>query len=152
MWTDDLLQFVLKDCKTASVVTGIYAIDTLPVQVKHPAALIVNLSPSASGGSHWVVIFIDKNRRGFYFDSLGRKVPKPIMKFLRRNCIYFKMNRTQYQHDDSILCGLFCIIFIYFKVRNQNILKSFNTKDLKKNDLLVLKLVRKIKKQNPSCK
>ena len=152
MWTDELLQLVLKDCKTASVVTGIYAIDTLPVLVKHPAALIVNLSPSTSGGSHWIVIFVDKNRRGLYFDSLGRKPPRPILKFLRKNCKYFSINRIQYQADDSVFCGLFCIVFIYFKVRNQNILSSFNTKNLKKNGHLILKYVRKIKKHNQVCK
>ena len=46
MWSDDILKVMLQDCVSAVTLTGIYSSDTLPKQIKYPAALIVNLSPS----------------------------------------------------------------------------------------------------------
>jgi len=152
MWTHELLETILQDCVSASILTGIYAIDTLPVVVKYPAALIINLSVSRSGGSHWVCVYINRHGDGYYFDSLGNPAPRPILKFLRRNCKSFRVNTTKYQADQSVLCGLFCIVFLYFKARNQNVLSKFHTRNLKQNDRLVLEYVKKIKKQKQQCK
>lgn len=152
MWTHNIIETILYDCLSSTVFSGVYAIDTLPVQVKHPAALIINLSPSNSGGSHWVCVYINEKRIGDYFDSLGNSPPRPIVKFLQRNCKYYYVNSVQYQHDQSVLCGLFCIVYIYFKVRNQNVLNKFHKTNLKQNDHLVLNYVRKIKAKNKKCK
>ena len=144
MWTDQVLRLILKDCVSASVLTGIYAINTLPVLVKYPAALIVNLDKSNSGGSHWVAIFINTKRKGIYFDSFGRPPPKPVVSFLRRNCNMYYVNNIQYQDNQSVYCALFCIVFIFYAVRGFNILSKFNTVHLKKNDEIVKKYIRKI--------
>jgi len=132
MWTDQLMKVILRDCLSASVLTGIYAINTLPVRVQFPAALIVNLSSSSSGGSHWTAIYINENARGFYFDTFARPPPKQIVTFLKRNCKLYQYNKIQVQDNTSTLCGLFCIVFIYFSVRRVNIIPEFNTVHLKK--------------------
>jgi hypothetical protein len=152
MWTDQLLQVILKDCLSASVLTGIYAINTLPIRVQYPAGLIVNLSVSGTQGTHWVVIYINNIRHGFYFDSLGRPPPKPIEKFLKRNCVLYHFNNIKFQDDLSVYCGQFCIVFLYFAVRGINILSKFDTNNLRKNDTIVLKYVKQIRKQNKKCK
>lgn len=147
-----MLSVVLHDCVTSSILTGIYALNHLPVIVKAPAAIIINLSPSYQQGTHWTCIYINKNRRAFYFDSLGRNPPKPIVQFLQRNSSIYHVNKVQYQADNSVLCGLFCIIYIYYKVRNVNIFSKFSKTNLQRNDQLVLNLVNKMLKANKKCK
>jgi len=152
MWTDQILKIVLHDCFSASILTGIYSLNHLPAIVKAPAAVIVNLSPSYQQGTHWTCIVINKNNRAFYFDSLAQKPPKSIVHFLRRNSSIYRVNNVQYQADDSVLCGLFCLVYIYYKVRNINILKTFSKTNLQRNDQLVLNHVRKILKTKQHCK
>jgi len=67
--------------------------------------------------------------------------------FFKRNCKIYHVNKTQIQHEESILCGLFCIVFIYFTVRGKNIFSSFYTTNLKKNDTIVKSLVKKLSKE-----
>jgi len=81
MWSDEILKVILQDCASATTLTGIYSVDTLPKQVEYPAALIVNLSPSTSPGTHWTAIYINKHGRGQYFDSFGNEPSKPIVFF-----------------------------------------------------------------------
>ena len=43
--------------------------------------IIFNLDPHYKGGSHWVCLFIDLNKKFvFYFDSNGAKIPRQIKK------------------------------------------------------------------------
>ena len=152
MWSDQILKVMLKDCTSASVLTGIYSIDTLPTHIEHPAALIVNLSPSTFTGTHWTAIYIDQLAHGKYFDSFGRDPPKPILKFMQRNCKLFRVNLTQYQHENSLLCGSFCIVFIYFCVRGKIYYLLFVLLIFRKNDQIVKEFVQNIGKQNRKCK
>lgn len=117
MWTDQILSVVLHDTSrvTSSILTGIYALNHSPTIVKSPGALLINLSPSYQRGTHWTSIVINRNKRGFYFDSLGRNPSKPIVQFLQRNCNIYYVNKVQYQAGHSVYCGLFCIIYIYIK-------------------------------------
>lgn len=151
MKTNQLIKLILKDCRSASVLTGVYSINTLPVLVKPPAALIVNLDKSYNPGTHWVVIFINQQKHGYYFDSLGQPIPKEIKNFLQRNSKVFVRNKTQYQADDSTACGLFCIVYIYFAARGIPIVNKFYTQDLKRNDTLVKMYIRKIVNKNKKC-
>lgn len=151
MWNSDLLDVVLRDCRTASVLSGIYALDTIPAIVQPPVALIVNLSPSYREGTHWVTLYINSRRRGFYFDPLAQPPSKPLVHFLQRNCKVYHVNDIQYQADHSLLCGMFCIVYLYFKVRNVNINSKLFTTNPTWNDQLVQEYVRKIKKQS-KCK
>jgi len=104
------MKVILRDCLSASVLTGIYAINGLPARVQFPAALIVNLSSSSSAGSYWTTIYINVNARGFYFDTFARPPPKQIVTFLKRNCKLYKYNKIRVQYNKSIVCGLFCIV------------------------------------------
>ena len=151
MWTNEILAVMLSDCVSASVLTGVYSIDTLPILVTAPAALIINLDKSFSTGTHWVAIFIDHKKKGFYFDSLGRTPPKQIVTFLKRNCIRYSINHIKYQHNNSMNCGLFCIVYIYFATRGKNILKHFYTTHLKRNDTLVKKYITQIVNTKQKC-
>jgi len=57
MWTDQILKIVLQDCTSATTLTGIYSVNTLPKQDEYPATLKVDLSASSSPGAHWIDIY-----------------------------------------------------------------------------------------------
>jgi hypothetical protein len=49
-------------------------------------------------GSHWVVLVIDENKQGIYFDSYGLEPPKDIRNLLKSN--QYKIGNTKiiYNH------------------------------------------------------
>jgi hypothetical protein len=101
------------------VFQGVYACDEIENKhiKKYPAAFIVNLDTRKQSGSHWVAIFVTKNKIASYFDSFGlRPNNKHIMKFLRKTCKTFRYNKDQLQSINSTVCGLYCIMFILFKM------------------------------------
>lgn len=51
MGTDEILNVLLRDCLSSSTLTGTYAVNHLPIIVKTPAALTVNLSPFHQPGT-----------------------------------------------------------------------------------------------------
>ena len=52
---------------------------------KTKIAIVFNLSPHTSSGSHWVSMFIDtKERVIFFFDSAGDKIPKEVKALVDR--------------------------------------------------------------------
>ena len=98
----------------------------------------INLDTHEKGGSHWVTLFVDLDKKFiFYFDSCGEKVPKQIKELMDRiekQCTEagFKMTqhdseKMKHQHGTTE-CGmysLYCIIHLlegkhtidYFKKR-----------------------------------
>ena len=56
-----------------NIFKGVFSSNNLPSKKNFtiPAAFIINLSPSHEPGSHWVGIYINKKRIGYYFDSYG---------------------------------------------------------------------------------
>ena len=59
--------------------------------------LCVTLYTSGKRGEHWVVLYIDRNRRGEYFDSFGLYPTARFMKYLNDNCMGWIWNETQNQ-------------------------------------------------------
>jgi hypothetical protein len=101
------------------VFRGVFACDELEkTQLKKlPAAFIVNLDTSKQPGSHWISIYIAKNRQGYYFDSFGFKpANKHILKFLKKNCETCNYNENQLQGMNSSVCGLYSIMFVLYKM------------------------------------
>jgi hypothetical protein len=98
----------------------------------------INLDTHEKGGSHWVTLFIDLEKKFiFYFDSCGEKIPKQIkdlMDRVEKQCTEAGLKLTQ--HDSEKMkhqhgtteCGmysLYCIVHLlegkhtidYFKKR-----------------------------------
>jgi hypothetical protein len=96
--------------------SGVYAADTLPNKVKGPIGLIANTAPKTNPGDHWIAIFIDEKKHGYYFDSFGRPPLVPsILTFLRKNCVKIKYNTKQVQHLNSIKCGQFSAVYLKYR-------------------------------------
>ena len=84
---------------------------------------IVNLGNSDTGGTHWTC-FIINNKIAVYFDPFGLIMPQSIVRFIKRykhlRIIY---SIDQIQNYNSILCGWFCLYFLYYF----NVLHKKNT-------------------------
>lgn len=97
----------------SSVFKGVFACDEIPYHVKNPSAYIVNLATKSETGSHWVALYIDKNKHCYYFDSFGLPpTNKHILTFIKKNAIHTIYNKQQFQHITSTKCGLYCCTFI----------------------------------------
>lgn len=121
---------------------GVYPSDKLPNVVKKPAIIVCNLDPSSKPGSHWVAIYVSKHNEIEYFDSYGIG-PKNIniKSFLKKLSKNYKYNKQRLQSDFSSLCGNYCCVYLYFKIKNmslQDFLKYFVKHKYYLNDEKVL--------------
>ena len=75
-----------------------------------------------------------------YFDSFGvEHIAKEIMKFIARKKIIANIYRIQAY--DLVMCGYFCIRFIYFMFNGKSLkdyTDLFSPNDFKKNDDIIL--------------
>jgi len=116
-----------------------------------PVSFIVNFDHSGLGGSHWILIRIDR-RRLELFDPLGfnirrwPRIPYFLLDFLHKFSIHRKVFITkEIQPYNSTLCGYYCIFFLYYRSFHSFFactrLFSIN---LYKNDLILINLFNKI--------
>ena len=120
---------------TSKMFLGAFARDELPKKIEYPACFIANTHTRQEPGQHWLAFYYDKKGICYFFDSYGRS---PIYYKFREyientsnKCIYNKQ-RIQGQ---SHFCGLYCIFFLLFKVRNkERIFFNKFTKNYAKND------------------
>ena len=66
-------------------------------------------------GTHWCCFIIRKNV-AIYYDAFGMSPPIEVVTFIKRYNKNIKIiySSDDIQHMDSILCGYFCLFFIYF--------------------------------------
>lgn len=119
-----------------------------PHKINHDGYYIINLDDKTGLGTHWTGLVID-GTKAFYCDSFGTYPSELISQFLMTHyTVYY--NDRQYQHNDSDACGMFTIGFLAFMNSNKNsiakfnalFVKQFNTKNLKKNDDIIIKYLR----------
>ena len=100
---------------------GIFAVDTIPNQLKFRHFCICNTDKSSGIGIHWFCFLRNSNNTVECFDSLGVTEEK---KDILRNICKFKgvseieFNETQFQANDSDSCGFFTIYFILERMHN----------------------------------
>ena len=77
-----------------------------------PIAIVCNTLPIAkSTGGHWVVLFLDSERKGIYFDSGGLEPYGKFRQFFNRHAIYTVYNQKVLQLND-FSCGYHVIYFV----------------------------------------
>ena len=117
---------------------GVFSRNNLPKTIKD-GAYVTNLDEYADVGTHWIVLFCNRNEI-VYFNSFGvEHVPEESKEFIGNKNI--KANIFQVQENDSIMCGYFCIGFIDFMAAGKKLthyINSFSPYDLRKNDQIVL--------------
>jgi hypothetical protein len=77
---------------------------------------VVNLD-SKNGGSHWVALIYEP-LYSIYFDSYGVIPPPEIINNIRSKTLYH--SNFIIQDENSVLCGWYCIAFLYF-IQNSKI-------------------------------
>ena len=95
-------------------------------------------------GNHWIAIYVTKDTVEF-FDSFGRKPLYMKCKFdfkEKRVIVYSK----RLQDNQSLVCGLYCLGFVYFRLK-LNDLQSFFVifnNDRIRNDVIIINVVHKL--------
>ena len=104
---------ILRDDKrTAKAFKGVYTSNELPIRTTTDSLYVCNTDPSDQPGTHWIVVYIDKQRRADYFDSFGMApTVKEIKHFLNENSIKWIYNVEPVQEITSDACGHHCIFF-----------------------------------------
>lgn len=139
---------------------GVYSKDELiNIEPEINKCYIVNLEDSSGGGTHWVAIIID-DRYVSYYDSFGIGASDDVKEFISRYVqnqnIQTIYSTKQVQYHDSVLCGYYCIYFLYFHMvlhskddDNKRLMSKHNdlfvdTINIKFNDKIIQKLIKNI--------
>ena len=99
-----------------------FNIDKMRQKGKQKIGMIFNLDPHFKGGSHWVSLFVDCDRKFiFFFDSNGDPMPKEIVKLAERiktqgkaiNLDFEIRENAPMEHQyENTECGIYSIYFI----------------------------------------
>ena len=95
---------------------GCYSKDKIFL-IENNKSMIINLQNSNEPGSHWIALKRVKNSI-FIFDSFGiGYLPVDIFKAFKN----FKIITNIYRIQDisSNLCGMFCVLFILYDIKNK---------------------------------
>ena len=123
MFTQDLIRLLLRNPKSRRVFCGVIPIDHLTLKrVRRPCSFIINTDPSSQPGQHWFAVFDPRlNSQPIeIFDSFGLPShQKLLFDFIKINSHrnQFIYNTRKIQADDSINCGKFSLLYIYFKAK-----------------------------------
>ena len=124
----------LKDYKNF---IGCFSKDQISL-IENNKSIIINLNNSNQPGSHWIALK-RVNNTIYVFDSFAiGYLPLGISKVFKN----FKMitNIYRIQYISSNLCGMFCVSFILYDIKNKNDFIRFltlsNSNDFLKNELI----------------
>ena len=117
---------------------GVYSSNNLPDKVKY-GAYVVNLDEYSDIGTHWIALYVN-NKTVTYFDSFGiEHISKEVKKFINNKNIIANIFRIQAY--DSVMCGYFCIGFIYYIFMGKSLTdytNLFSPNNFKNNDDITL--------------
>ena len=106
--------------------------------IENNKSIIINLNNSNQPGSHWIALKRVDNVI-YIFDSFGIEyLPIGIFKTFKNYKIVTNIYRIQ--DISSNLCGMFCVLFILYDIKNKNdftkFLTLFNSNNFLKNELI----------------
>jgi hypothetical protein len=127
----------------------------LAQQIKHgkmKIGMIFNTDPHYKPGQHWLSMFVDiKKQKIFFFDSVGNKIPKPIMVLVDRikeqgavmtppiNFEFDQNHPVEHQYSTTE-CGIYSLFFIV------HMLEDHITKEYLKTHILKDKYMENFRK------
>lgn len=91
---------------------GVFARDQLPdlSRQARPFALVFNSDPQDKPGQHWLAIYGPETGPLELFDSFGLS---PGVYGLAP--LHFLSNKISFQSSFSVVCGHYCIVFLYYR-------------------------------------
>ena len=82
-------------------------------------AYVINLDEYFDIGTHWIALYVI-TKTVTYFDIFGvEHIPKEIKKFINNKNIIANIFRIRAY--DSVMCGYFCIGFVDFMLKYNNL-------------------------------
>ena len=94
-------------------------------------AYVINLNEYSDIGTHWIALYVN-SKAVTYFDSFGvEHIPKEIKKFIGNKNIIVNIFRIQAY--DSVMCGYFCIGFMFNDNNLTDFINLFSSNDFKRN-------------------
>lgn len=110
----------------------------------YPFISIVNTDISTLSGTHWIAFYINSQKQCLeLFDSFGNSGHphfEIVKKFAARHNLQVVVNSYQLQTYKSLLCGYFCIYFLYYRSNGlsfKQVLNKFSKHNLNKNELII---------------
>ena len=102
---------------------GVYSRDNILDKIKN-GAYVTNLDEYSNIGTHWIALYVN-NKTVTYFDRFGvEHIQKEIKNFINSKNIIANIFRIQAY--DSVMCGYFCIGFIYFMFKGNSLTDFIN--------------------------
>ena len=106
---------------------------------KNKLGFIFNTDKHYQGGSHWIAMFVDLDKKkSFFFDSNGTKEPREIsklMKKIKRQCdkndlgpMDLDSNYRMEHQKTNTECGMYCLYFIISLLKNTHNMDYFKNK------------------------
>jgi hypothetical protein len=142
MYEDKIEEILKTDPKTREIFLGAFARDEIK-QVKYPSCMIINNEPRSKSGGHWLALFYDKNGSAYFFDSYGNDPSYYRLRdFIQKSSTTWTYNKQRIQ-GSSEYCGLYSILFLLFKARNneRDFFKQFKKNNFDFNDKLIKSLL-----------
>lgn len=99
---------------------GVFASDEInSIHLRPGTGFIANTDDASQSGKHWIAFYYNDNNVLELFDSYGNTLQtlfKYFKTFLSR---YPKtnLNTQRLQSNDSIVCGQYCLFFLFCRVR-----------------------------------
>jgi len=143
MNTIELMKNIESDFLTKKHFKGVFSRDLLPSKITYPSSFIANNQNSNRPGQHWIAFYINGDRKLYFFDSMGLHPSfYGLDDYIKSISNSFEFNKKQYQDFFSSYCGHYCLLFLFLRNRNKTFNSKLFTKDYKKNDKIIKKLIR----------
>ena len=140
---DQIRDALLPRCRNQFV--GVYACDRLPriLPSHRPLLIVANTDPHDKPGQHWIAMYIGRDAKGEYFDSLGQPAPQIFQRYLNKYCNSWRPIGRQLQSVISYFCGHYVIYYCLYRSLGYSIerLISIFAHDTALNDALVHSIV-----------
>ena len=117
---NELTNYQLQDlmAKYRLQYNGSYVKDRLPTVLRN-GNMIINLN----GESHWCALIKDKDKY-YYFDSYGIVPPLEVQNKINKD---YAWNSRQLQDIDSSSCGFYCVGFLRYMSKCDDLGKGFES-------------------------
>ena len=81
MNTFEISEYLNRDLICSKIFYGVYPANKISKLRSLSALIVCNTDTSSRPGEHWIVLYVDENRRREYFDSMGRFSTKCLKHF-----------------------------------------------------------------------
>lgn len=113
-----------------------------------PIFVISNTMNRDSPGEHWFCVNFYRSRGELVaeaFDSYGNDIVEKYN--VKLPCRIVRQSSITAQSNNSLLCGVYCLVYIYYKSRHRSLraIESRFTNNLERNDDMVRRFYRRFK-------